>query len=67
MLSRIAGKLCFAEPSATAPREIQVMLSADGSARDALVDWKRDVEIGDHMASEARSSRPAAVSCPSGR
>jgi len=50
MLSRIAGKLCFATIR-DGTGEIQVMLSADRVGEDALAAWKE------------RSSRPAAVSC----
>jgi lysyl-tRNA synthetase, class II len=48
MLSRIAGKLCFATIR-DGTGEIQVMLSAGRLGEDALAAWKRDVDLGDHI------------------
>jgi lysyl-tRNA synthetase class 2 len=48
MLSRVGGKLCFAtlrDPSG----DIQVMISLNGVGEDRLADWKRDVDLGDHV------------------
>src|SRR5215831_18384959 len=42
MLSRIAGKLCFATIR-DGTGDIQVMISADRVGEDALAAWKRDV------------------------
>src|SRR5512139_3233881 len=51
MLSRIGGKLCFA-PIRDAGGDIQVMISLAGVGEEALADWKRDVDLGDHIGVE---------------
>jgi lysyl-tRNA synthetase class 2 len=51
MLSRIAGKLCFATIR-DGTGEIQVMLSAGRLGEDVLAAWKRDVDLGDHVGVE---------------
>jgi lysyl-tRNA synthetase class 2 len=48
VLSRAGGKLCFAtvqEGEAT----LQVMVSLAGVGEHRLADWKRDVDLGDHV------------------
>ncbi|HVM27062.1 MAG TPA: amino acid--tRNA ligase-related protein, partial [Mycobacteriales bacterium] len=48
VLSREGGKLCFAtlqEGEAT----LQVMVSLAGVGEERLADWKRDVDLGDHV------------------
>jgi lysyl-tRNA synthetase, class II len=63
MLSRIAGKLCFATIR-DGTGDIQVMLSADRVGEDALAAWKRDVDLGDHVGVEGEviSSRRGELS-----
>jgi lysyl-tRNA synthetase class 2 len=63
MLSRIAGKLCFATIR-DGTGEIQVMLSAGRIGADALAAWKRDVDLGDHVGVEGEviSSRRGELS-----
>ena len=51
LLSRIAGKLCFATIR-DGTGDIQVMISADRVGEDALAAWKRDVDLGDHIGVE---------------
>jgi lysyl-tRNA synthetase class 2 len=48
MLSRSAGKLCFATIR-DGTGDIQVMISLDRVGHDALAAWKRDVDLGDHI------------------
>src|SRR5579863_3818533 len=48
ILSRIAGKLCFATLR-DGTGDIQVMISLAGVGADALAAWKRDVDLGDHV------------------
>ena len=48
ILSRIGGKLCFATLR-DGTGDIQVMISLAGVGEDALVAWKRDVDLGDHV------------------
>ena len=51
MLSRVAGKLCFATlRDGTA--DIQLMLSLDRVGEEPLAAWKRDVDLGDHVGVE---------------
>jgi lysyl-tRNA synthetase class 2 len=48
VLSREGGKLCFAtlqEEEST----LQVMVSLAGVGEERLADWKRDVDLGDHV------------------
>jgi len=63
MLSRIAGKLCFATIR-DGTGDLQVMLSADRVGEDALAAWKRDVDLGDHIGVEGEviSSRRGELS-----
>ena len=63
MLSRIAGRLCFATIR-DGTGDIQVMLSADRVGEDALAAWKRDVDLGDHIGVEGEviSSRRGELS-----
>jgi lysyl-tRNA synthetase class 2 len=48
MLSRIGGKLCFATLR-DGTGDIQVMISLAGVGAERLADWKRDVDLGDHV------------------
>ena len=63
MLSRIGGKLCFATIR-DGTGDIQVMISADRVGEDRLADWKRDVDLGDHVGVEGEviSSRTGELS-----
>jgi lysyl-tRNA synthetase, class II len=63
MLSRVAGKLCFATIR-DGSGEIQVMISRSGVGEDALAAWKRDVDLGDHVgvAGEVITSRTGELS-----
>jgi lysyl-tRNA synthetase class 2 len=48
MLKRDGGKLCFATlRDGTA--DLQVMLSLDKVGEQRLEDWKRDIDLGDHV------------------
>jgi lysyl-tRNA synthetase class 2 len=63
VLSRTGGKLCFAalqEGDVT----LQVMVSHDGVGEQRLADWKRDVDLGDHVGvtGEVISSRRGELS-----
>ena len=52
MLSRPSGKLSFATIR-DGTGEIQVMISLDRSVRPAVLEeWKRDVDLGDHVGVE---------------
>ncbi len=51
VLSRIGGKLCFATIR-DGTGDIQVMISRDRAGEQALADWKRDVDLGDHVGVE---------------
>ncbi len=48
MLKRDGGKLCFATLR-DGSGEVQVMLSVDRLGADRLGDWKRDIDLGDHV------------------
>ncbi|HWH30628.1 MAG TPA: lysine--tRNA ligase [Mycobacteriales bacterium] len=48
MLSRQGGKLCFAT-LAEGEATLQVMVSLAGVGEQRLADWKRDVDLGDHV------------------
>jgi lysyl-tRNA synthetase class 2 len=63
MLSRIGGKLSFATIR-DGTGDIQVMVSADRVGEDRLADWKRDVDLGDHVGvvGEVISSRSGELS-----
>jgi lysyl-tRNA synthetase class 2 len=51
VLKRDSGKLCFATlRDGTA--DLQVMLSLDKVGADSLDAWKRDIDLGDHVAVE---------------
>ncbi len=63
VLKRDSGKLCFATlRDATA--DLQVMLSLDRVGEGSLDDWKRDVDLGDHVSIEGEviSSRRGELS-----
>ncbi len=51
MLSRPSGKLSFATIR-DGTGEIQVMISLDRSGQAVLEEWKRDVDLGDHVGVE---------------
>jgi lysyl-tRNA synthetase class 2 len=51
VLKRDSGKLCFATLR-DGTGDLQVMLSLDKVGADSLEDWKRDVDLGDHVAVE---------------
>ena len=56
MLKRDGGKLCFASlRDGTA--DLQVMLSLDRLGEARLEDWKRDIDLGDHMTDAVKSLR----------
>jgi lysyl-tRNA synthetase class 2 len=48
VLKRDGGKLCFATLR-DGTGDLQVMLSADAVGEPSLEDWKRDVDLGDHV------------------
>ncbi|WP_433418161.1 bifunctional lysylphosphatidylglycerol synthetase/lysine--tRNA ligase LysX [Microtetraspora malaysiensis] len=51
MLSRNAGKLCFATIR-DGSGDLQIMLSLDRIGEESLAAWKRDVDLGDHIGVE---------------
>jgi lysyl-tRNA synthetase class 2 len=51
MLIRNTGKLCFATIR-DGSGDIQIMLSLAKAGEDALVSWKRDIDLGDHIGVE---------------
>jgi lysyl-tRNA synthetase, class II len=51
VLSRTGGKLCFATLR-DGTGDLQVMLSLDRLGEQRLADWKRDVDLGDHVGVE---------------
>jgi lysyl-tRNA synthetase class 2 len=61
---RNTGKLCFATLRAGDGTELQAMLSLDRVGADALEDWKRLVDLGDHVgiAGEVITSRRGELS-----
>jgi lysyl-tRNA synthetase class 2 len=63
MLKRDGGKLCFATLRDTSG-DIQVMLSLDRLGEERLGDWKRDIDLGDHVSvdGEVVSSRRGELS-----
>ncbi|HSR86418.1 MAG TPA: amino acid--tRNA ligase-related protein, partial [Streptosporangiaceae bacterium] len=63
VLARNSGKLCFARLR-DASGELQVMISLNRVGPDALADWKRDVDLGDHVGvtGEVISSRTGELS-----
>jgi lysyl-tRNA synthetase, class II len=48
LLKRDGGKLCFATLR-DGSGDIQVMLSLDRLGEERLTDWKRDIDLGDHV------------------
>jgi lysyl-tRNA synthetase class 2 len=48
MLSRIGGKICFATLR-DGTGDIQAMIRLDEVGTERLADWKRDVDLGDHV------------------
>jgi len=48
MLSRIGGKICFASLR-DGTGDIQAMIRLDEVGEERLADWKRDVDLGDHV------------------
>jgi lysyl-tRNA synthetase, class II len=63
MLKRDGGKLCFATLR-DGTGDLQVMLSLERLGADRLGDWKRDVDLGDHVSvdGEVISSRRGELS-----
>jgi lysyl-tRNA synthetase, class II len=63
VLKRDSGKLCFATLR-DATGELQVMLSLDQVGAESLEEWKRDLDLGDHVAvtGEVISSRRGELS-----
>ena len=63
MLKRDGGKLCFATLR-DGSGEVQVMFSLDRLGEQRLSDWKRDVDLGDHVSvdGEVVSSRRGELS-----
>ena len=48
MLNRIGGKICFATLR-DGTGDIQAMIRLDEVGAERLADWKRDVDLGDHV------------------
>jgi lysyl-tRNA synthetase class 2 len=48
LLKRDGGKLCFATLR-DGSGDLQVMLSLDRLGEERLTDWKRDIDLGDHV------------------
>src|SRR3954452_12516290 len=63
VLKRDGGKLCFATLR-DGTGDLQVMLSLDQVGADSLDEWKRDVDLGDHVSvsGEVISSRRGELS-----
>ncbi|HTW19848.1 MAG TPA: lysine--tRNA ligase [Mycobacteriales bacterium] len=63
LLKRDGGKLCFATVR-DGTGEVQVMLSLDRLGAERLADWKRDIDLGDHVGVEGEviSSRRGELS-----
>ncbi|AXI78904.1 bifunctional lysylphosphatidylglycerol synthetase/lysine--tRNA ligase LysX [Peterkaempfera bronchialis] len=51
VLSRTGGKLCFATLR-DGSGDLQVMLSLDRLGEERLAEWKRDIDLGDHVGIE---------------
>lgn len=51
VLSRTGGKLCFATLR-DGSGDLQVMLSLDKLGEERLAEWKRDIDLGDHVGVE---------------
>ncbi|TIC80212.1 lysine--tRNA ligase [Nocardioides sp. GY 10127] len=64
VFSRNTGKLCFATLQEGIGTRLQVMLSLAEVGEEALEDWKRTVDLGDHVFVEGRviSSRRGELS-----
>ncbi len=69
MFVRNTGKLCFATLQEGAGTRLQVMLSLAEVGEEALEDWKRTVDLGDHVLVEGRviSSRRGELSVMAAR
>ncbi len=67
VLKRDGGKLCFATLR-DGTDDLQVMLSLDRVGADRLEDWKRDVDLGDHVSvdGEVVASRRGELSVMAG-
>ena len=67
VLKRDSGKLCFATLR-DGSGDLQVMLSLDKVGADSLEEWKRDVDLGDHVSitGEVISSRRGELSVLAG-
>jgi lysyl-tRNA synthetase class 2 len=63
VLKRDSGKLCFATIR-DGGADVQVMLSLDKVGAESLEDWKRDIDLGDHVSVEGEviSSRRGELS-----
>jgi lysyl-tRNA synthetase class 2 len=63
MLKRDGGKLCFAVLR-DGTGDLQVMLSLDRLGEERLNDWKRDIDLGDHVSvtGEVANSRRGELS-----
>ena len=63
VLKRDSGKLCFATLR-DGSADLQVMLSLDKIGAESLEDWKRDIDLGDHVQVEGEviSSRRGELS-----
>jgi lysyl-tRNA synthetase, class II len=57
MFVRNTGKLCFAALQEGAGQRLQVMLSLAEVGEESLEDWKRTVDLGDHVAVQGRVIR----------
>ena len=51
VLSRVAGRLCFATVR-DGTGDLQLMLSAERLGEEPLAAWKADVDLGDHVGAE---------------
>jgi lysyl-tRNA synthetase class 2 len=67
VLKRDGGKLCFATLR-DGTGDLQVMLSLDKLGEERLEDWKRDIDLGDHVSvdGEVISSRRGELSVLAG-
>ena len=63
VLKRDSGKICFATLR-DGSADLQVMLSLDRVGAESLADWKRDIDLGDHVSVEGEviSSRRGELS-----
>ncbi len=69
MFVRNTGKLCFASLQEGSGERLQVMLSLAEVGEESLEDWKRTVDLGDHVFVEGRviSSRRGELSVMASR